>query len=159
MGAPVVAWAAHDEERLANLNLDYQHVYLGTDIALIAEIEAAHSRGEPLVYYMWEPHWVPAKYAITRISFPDYNDECWGYVEGVEATFACDFPKDDTIIIANTKWAEDNPEAAQFFKNFNLNNEQQNALILDIEVNEVDLEEAVRNWMGENEDVWRAWIP
>ena len=159
VGTPVPAWAGHDEERLASLNLDYQHVSLGSDVALITEIEAYHARGEPLVYYMWEPHWVPAKYDITRISFPDYSDECWGMVEGTEGTFACDFPADDTIIIANTKWVEDNPEAAQFFKNFNLTNEQQNALILDIEVNEVDLEKAVRKWMGENEDAWRAWIP
>ena len=159
VGAPVAAWAAHDEERLANLDLDFQHVGLGSDVALISEIESYHARGEPLVYFMWEPHWVPAKYALTRLPFPDYSDECFGYAEDAEATFACDFPSDDTIIIASTQWVEDNPEAAQFFRNFNLANEHQNGLILEIEVNEMDLEEAVRKWMAENEDVWRAWIP
>lgn len=159
VGAPVPAWAAHDAERLANLNLEFQHVGLGSDVALISEIESYHARGEPLVFFMWEPHWVPAKYDITRISFPDYSDECFGYVEGVEATFACDHPSDDTIIIANTKWTQDNPEAAQFLRNFNLANAHQNTLILEIEVNEVDVEKAVRKWMGENRNVWRGWIP
>ena len=37
--------------------------------------------------------------------------------------------------------------------------EQQAGMILDVDINGEDLEDAVRKWMASNEDVWRAWIP
>ncbi|MEE9325613.1 MAG: ABC transporter substrate-binding protein [Dehalococcoidia bacterium] len=159
VGAPVVGWAAHDEERVANLGLEYEHVYLGSEAALFAEIDSYYTRGEPLLFYMWAPHWIPAKYEITRIPLPAYTDECWGYVEGVDPTFACDFPTDITFNIANPDWIEENPEAAQFFRNFNLSNDDQNKMILAVDIDEVPIEQAVRQWMAENEDIWTAWIP
>ena len=45
VGAPVAAWAAHDEERLANLDLDFQHVGLGSDVALLSEIRVVPCKG------------------------------------------------------------------------------------------------------------------
>jgi len=32
-------------------------------------------------------------------------------------------------------------------------------MILSVDVDERDLEEVVREWMAENESIWRAWIP
>ena len=46
-----------------------------------------------------------------------------------------------------------------FFDTMQLTNVQQAGMILDVDVNEMDLEAAVRKWMAVNEDVWRQWIP
>ncbi len=32
-------------------------------------------------------------------------------------------------------------------------------MILLVDVEEKSIEQAVRAWMAENEDIWRAWIP
>ncbi|MEE9325298.1 MAG: ABC transporter substrate-binding protein [Dehalococcoidia bacterium] len=159
LGCPVVGWDCKEEERVANLGLDYEHVYLGSEAALWAEVDAYYSRGDPLFFYAWEPHWAHAKYDMTQIPLPAYTDECFGYVEGVEGTYACDRPVDVLFNIGNSDWAQENPEAAQFFRNFNLSNDDQNAMIFAVDINEVPVEQAVRDWMAENEDVWRAWIP
>jgi ABC-type proline/glycine betaine transport system substrate-binding protein len=43
--------------------------------------------------------------------------------------------------------------------NQNLSNTQQAGIILDVDIEGMDLDAAVRKWMAANEDVWRAWVP
>ena len=51
------------------------------------------------------------------------------------------------------------PDAIQLLENMKLSNGQQAPMILDVDVNGMTVEESVRKWMAENEDVWRSWIP
>ncbi len=40
-----------------------------------------------------------------------------------------------------------------------LTNAQQAGMILDVDINGMDLDAAVRKWMAANEAIWRAWLP
>ena len=90
----VPSWEIHNEERLASLGVDLVNVYAGTEGALIAEIESAYKKGEPLfICDFWTPHWLFAVYDLTEIELPPYSDECWG-IGGLEpGDFACGFPE------------------------------------------------------------------
>ncbi|MBT6510042.1 MAG: ABC transporter substrate-binding protein [Rhodospirillaceae bacterium] len=155
----VQTWEAHDEERIDNLGLNYMNVYAGSEGALVAEIESAYAKGEPLIMYMWTPHWVLAAYDLTEVELPAYTDECYGIGQEEPGDFACDFPSEMTYNVARVGFKDENPEAYAFFQNMTLSSDiqQEMLLLVDVEGNSVD--EAVRIWMAANEDTWKAWIP
>ena len=160
LGCPSVGWGCEDEKRVTNLGLDFVSVAIGSEAAHWAEIEGAYSRGEAVIFDGWSPHWSNVKYDLTRVHLPDATPECWGMVEGVEPTYACDFfPGQITYNIANPQFVQDHPEVAQFITNMHLTNDQQAGMLLAVDVEGRDVTEVVREWMAANEDTWKGWIP
>ena len=156
----VESWDIKNEGRIEALGLNMVNVYAGTEGALIAEIEGAYARGEPLfICDMWKPHWVHAKYDLTEIELPAYSDECYG-VGGLEpGDFGCDFPDEMTYNIARAGFEEECPTAYKLIENMWLSSEHQQNMTFMVEVEGVELEAAIKAWMADNEDVWRKWLP
>ncbi len=155
----IASWETQNEGRIANLGLNYVNVYAGTEGALIAELEGAYARGEPLILYSWAPHWMYAKYDLTEIELPEYSDACYGVDPDVEGTFACDFPAEALYNVARVGFKDESPKVYQFIKNMNLTTAVQQKMIFLIDVEKMNIEQAVRAWMADNENIWRAWIP
>lgn len=147
---PVVAWECKDDGRVSGLGLDYVPVVLGSEAAQWAELDAAYSRGEPILLYAWEPHWVHAKYDLLEVELPPHSEEAWP---------ASDWPLDLTYNYGSPTLKDRYPDVHQLIANFNITNAQQADMILDIDVDDMELDKAVRKWMAANEDIWRAWIP
>lgn len=150
LGCPVIAWACDDEGRVEGLGWDFELVILGTEVAQWAELDAAYTRGDPILIYAWQPHWVFAMYDLVSIELPEYSEEAWP---------ATGWPTDLTFAIGSLRLVEEFPEVAQFVRNFDLSNDQQAGMILAIDVDGESVDDAVRAWMAENEDIWMAWIP
>lgn len=157
----VASWENHNNDRIKALNIDFMNVYAGAEAPLLAEISSAYERGEPLLICdMWQPHWIFAKFDLTRIDLPPYTDECYGRVEGgPKATYACDFPVEKLINVSRVGFDKDFPEAYQFFKSMNISNADQQSMMYDVDVDGMKVEVAVRKWMKNNPDVWKSWIP
>ncbi len=155
----VPGWESQNEGRIANLGVNYVNVYAGTEGAVLAEVEGAVARGEPLIFYWFSPHWLFAKHDLTEIELPEYSDACYGVDPDVEGTFACDWPPDATYIVARVGFKDEYPEVYKLFKNMNLTTAEQSKMILSVDVEEKSIEQAVRAWMADNENLWRAWIP
>ncbi len=147
---PVAAWECDSANRVSGLGLDYEAVILGSDTAQWAELEGAYSRGEPILMYAWEPHWIHAKYDLVSIELPAYSADAWP---------ATTWPEDVTYNYGSVDLEKDHPDVYHLVVNQNLTNLQQSGMILEVDVNGVDLDVAVRKWMKENESVWRAWMP
>ncbi|MEE9208819.1 MAG: glycine betaine ABC transporter substrate-binding protein [Kiloniellales bacterium] len=150
LACPVAAWQCMDAERIEGLGLDYKAVVLGSELAHWTEFEAAYARGEPIIAYAWEPHWIHAKLDLVEIGLPEYSDDAWP---------AADWPEDITFNFGSVTLKERYPDVHQLIGNIRLTNAQQAGMILDVDVNEMDLEAAVRKWMAANEEIWRGWIP
>jgi glycine betaine/proline transport system substrate-binding protein len=75
VGGPVT-WGGFDEERVEALELEFEVVHAGTDAALFAELESAYQRKDPIMLWVYVPHWAPAKYDGEFVEFPPYSAEC-----------------------------------------------------------------------------------
>ena len=151
VGCPVAGWGCEDQARLDANGVNFQSVELGTDTAQWAELTAAYNRGDPILVYAWEPLWIFAAFDLVGIGIPENVDgACWP---------ACGWPADATFYAANPEMYDRTPDAIQLLENMKLSNGQQAPMILDVDVNGMTVEESVRKWMAENEDVWRSWIP
>ncbi len=149
-GCPVAAWACDDQKRMDMLGVDFLAVELGSETAHWAEMKAAYKRGEPFVWYAWEPHWIHAALDLVSLEMPPHSDEAWP---------ATGWAVDVTYNYGRPGMLTEHPAASRLIINSNLTNDQQAGMILAIDVDGCDIDEVVREWMAANEDIWRAWIP
>lgn len=150
VACPVAAWSCMDKERAEGLGLEYELVELGSEAAHWAEIAAAYKRGEPIIAYAWEPHWIHAKYDLVEIGLPDYSEAAWP---------VSDWSEDVTYNYGSPSLKDKYPDAHHVIGNMNLTNVEQAGMILAIDIDKVPMEDAVRAWMAKNEKIWRAWMP
>ncbi len=150
IACPTPSWECSDQERLDLLGVDFVAVELGTETAAWAEAQAAYARKEPFLLYAWTPHWIHAALDLVPIELPPHSTENWP---------ATGWAEDITYNYGNPASMEANPEAAQLIGNMNLSNNEQAKMILAVDVDGRDIDEVVKEWVAQNEDIWRKWMP
>jgi glycine betaine/proline transport system substrate-binding protein len=151
------SWVQYDADIINNLGLNFQVVNAGSEQAVLAAVDGAVSRQEPILFYFWTPHSVHAKYDLTEVQLPAYSDDCYAGAEtgGVD----CDYPPD---VLLKIMWAgldDAAPDAAAFLRNFKYTNEDQIEMIAAVEIDGQSAEQAADAWVAANESTWRAWLP
>jgi len=160
LGGPVT-WGGFDEERIAALGLNFEVIHAGTDAAMFAELEAAYQRKDPILLWIYAPHWAPQKYEGEWVEFPTYEAACytdpaWG--SNPNATHDCGKPfgpiwKAGWVGLEG-KW----PGAAKAIKAFTIDNDTMGAMIAKVDLDGQSIDDVVNEWMDANEAVWSAWI-
>ena len=149
------AWDTRPEERLDAFGVDFQAVFAGSEGAALAQVDAAFQRGEPVLTYLWEPHWAHAKYNLVQLEMPEWSSDC--YPDG--SSYNCGFPTDDVAKLAWPGLKDEFPEAYEFLSRFQMTNEQQNEIVLNLTENDLTVRQAAQEWVDANEAIWRPWIP
>jgi len=160
VGGPVT-WGGFDEERIEALELDFEVVHAGTDAALFAELESAYQRQDPIMLWVYVPHWAPAKYEGEFVEFPPFSAECYADASvGLNPSLAYDCGKPRGPIW-KAAWAglEDKwPGAHGIIEAYQLNNAEMSAMVSKADLDSVDIDTVVADWMSSNKDRWSGWI-
>ncbi|MBK9940387.1 MAG: ABC transporter substrate-binding protein [Kouleothrix sp.] len=151
------SWVQYDEDIIKNLGLDLKVVRAGSEQAVLAALDSAYSRKQPILFYFWTPHSIHAKYDLTAIKLPEYTEAC--YASAKTGGVACDYPKDVLFKIAWSGLKDKAPDAYQFLKNMLYTDKDQIGMIAAVELDKKTAEQAARDWIGKNESVWKAWLP
>lgn len=151
------SWTQYEDDIIANLGLNFQIVAAGSEEAILAALDSAYSREEPLLFYFWTPHSAHAKYDLTEVALPPYSDECYARAEsgGVD----CDYPSDVLFKIFWGGLKDAAPDAYTLLKNINYSTDDQIGMIAAVDVDGQSVDEAARAWLDSHEDVWKAWLP
>lgn len=150
LGCPAASWQCEDTKRMELLGLNYDAVELGSEAAHWAEMQAAYKRKEAFIAYAWEPHWIHAALDLVKVELPEHSNDKWP---------ATGWAMDVTYNYANPDFVEENPEVAELISNFTLSNEDQAPLILAVDVDGREMAEVASEWLANNEDTWKAWLP
>lgn len=142
-----------DYARIKNLGLNYTVAFAGSEAALQAEWTRAEEQGKPLLALMWSPHYVTAKYDLTRIVFPPYTPGCWG--EG--KTYACDWGPLNVDKLTSAGFRGNYPAAAKVLDNYNLTGKQLGEMMTQMVDSGKPADQVVADWMKRNPSVWQAW--
>lgn len=149
IGCPNANWECDDQGRADAYGVPFQAVELGSEAAHWAEMQGAFSRGEAFVAYAWEPHWIHADLDLVRLELDDYGDgACWP---------GCGWPVDVTVNYGRTDLADEHPAVAALVAKSRLSNAEQNAMVLEIDIDGRDLEEVVDEWMAANAATVKSW--
>jgi glycine betaine/proline transport system substrate-binding protein len=150
------SWVQYDSDIIKNLGLDLQVVVAGSEQAVLAQLESAVSRQDPLLFYFWTPHSVHAKYKLTPVKLPEYSEEC--YAKAKEGGVACDYPPDVLFKIFWKDLQTKAPDAYKLLKNFKYTTEDQIGMIAAVEIDKKTAAEAAQAWVDAHQDVWKAWL-
>ena len=150
------SWVQYDSDIMKNLNIAFQVVNAGSEEAILAALDSANSRQDPVLFYFWTPHSVHAKYELTEVKLPDYSAEC--YAEAASGGVACDYPADDLFKIFWTGLKDAAPDAYSLLKNMSYTTKDQIGMIAAVELDGKSVDEAARAWIDANEAVWSAWL-
>ena len=143
----------------------YNRFLPGSGPALAASLVAAYEQGEPWVGYYWAPTWIFGQLDLTKLEEPEYTDECWdsiaAEIEAGEITgeTACAYPSVTVNIGTNADFIEDNPELAEFLDNYETTMDLTSEMLLYMQENEAEAEEAAEWFLREYEDLWTDWVP
>ena len=151
------SWVQYDADIIDNLGMDFEVVVAGSEEAILAALDSANSREEPIVFYFWTPHSVHAQYDLVQVELPAYSEEC--YAKAESGGIDCAYPSDELFKIVASSLSEEAPEVDQFLRNFNYSTKDQIEMIAAVELDEKSAEEAARAWVEANEDTWQAWLP
>lgn len=149
------SFVQYDQAIIDNLGLPFQVVYAGSEEAILAALDSAVSREAPLLFYFWTPHSVHAKYDLTEVALPEHTEECYADPAAVD----CDYPSDVLFKIFWSGLEEAAPDAYTLLSNMSYSTEDQIAMIADVELNGLSLEDAARAWLDANEGTWQGWLP
>jgi len=160
LGGPVT-WGGFDDERVEALELDFEVIHAGTDAALFAELESAYQRNDPIMLWVYSPHWAPAKYEGSFVEFPEYSAECYSDPSvGInpDAAYDCGKPTGPIWKVSWSGLADKWPNAAKTIENFKIDNVAMGAMVADVDLNGQTVDDTVAAWMDANKDTWSAWI-
>ena len=151
------SWVQYDADIIRNLGLDLQVVVAGSEEAILAALDAAYSKQQPILFYFWTPHSAFTQYELTEVKLPEYSEACYANADtgGVD----CGYPPDVLIKIFWSGLNDYAPEAYRFLKSFSYTNEDQITMLALVDIQGKTVEEAARFWIEQNANVWRGWIP
>ncbi len=160
LGGPVT-WGGYDDERVAALGLNYEVIHAGTDAAMFAELESAYQRKDPILLWIYAPHWAPLKYEGEWVKFPPYEPACYtDPAWGVNPDMAYDCAKPTGPIWkaawegVEGKW----PGAYKAIQAFQMDNDTMGRMVGEVDVDGKSIDDVVDEWMDANEATWKGWI-
>ncbi len=137
------SWTIYDEQIIANLNLPIEIVYVGSEAGILAALDAAYSRQDPVLFYFWTPHSAFSTYDLTRVALPAYSDKC--YAQADAGGIDCDYPEDVLFKIVNADLAGNAPDADAFLRAMNYSTADQISMLSAIENDGLSVEDAALN--------------
>lgn len=144
--------------------------------ASMADTIARYKNGKPIFFYTWAPNWTigmlePGKDVMwINVPFIDPLESQEAgrdrmTVSGIEGAVTdplkAGFVVSDIRVVANKKFAEENPAAKKFFEVFTLplaDINAQNTKMQNGEKSQEDIERHAKEWIAQNLTKWKSWI-
>jgi len=123
-------------------NLDFE-LQSASGPTMTATLKRSIDANEWVAVTGWQPHW---KFARYDLKFLDDPKGIYGEEERIETT-------------ATKGFSEEDPFAAQFFRNFQMSSQQLGGLMGAIAESDLDEFAVAVQWMEENQDLVQSWLP
>jgi glycine betaine/proline transport system substrate-binding protein len=150
-------WGTYSPDLVETLGLPFRTIFGGSEGAMIAELRAAYDAQQPILMDFWAPHWIHAEYAFHWVEWDETTGDC-DTTAGQEVGEACGFPQGEVVKVMARNMPETWPAAVRFAEAFELDNQTQNQLILQVDRDGRDVEAVVAEWAAASEDVIAQWV-
>lgn len=128
---------------------DFKTIDSGATLA--ATLSGAYTKGEPWVGYYWEPTWVLGLYDMVLLDDSEYSSE--DFAEGKGS-----FPTVDVTVAATQSFVDENPELADFFKNYHTSSAIINEALAYMQENEEEADATAKWFILNRQEVWTEWV-
>jgi len=133
------------------------------DATFKAQLKAAITKEDPILFYYWTPEWVHAAYDLTPLSEPARTENCESVDLDKEdwlesSTFNCASKDAQIYVIFSKSLEQRNPPAAKFLSQMKLDPAVVNDWILKIGRDKLDPRDVAEEWVEANMDTVKKWI-
>lgn len=105
----------------------------------------------------WQPHWLFAEEKFNWVQFDPVEGECVEEL-GQSRGHACGFQQASIDKIVNKDFATKWPGAYALVQAMWIDNDTQNALMLEIDQKGRGLDEVIAEWVDANQATWKPWV-
>jgi glycine betaine/proline transport system substrate-binding protein len=160
LGTPL-DFDSDDDRRIKALGLDVHMTLPGTIATMIATMQGAIQKKQPIVGFGFVPHWLYGSDQGAFVNFPPYEEGCttdpaWGV--NPNELGDCERPQGDILKFVNNDFAKKAPFATTILKHFTLTSDEVANAISRQERDGKSAEEASMEWIVANEGKWPAWL-
>ncbi len=127
----------------------------GSGTALDTYVSTAYERGNPVLFYYWEPTWLLGKYDMTLLEEPPFDVKFWT----PEENFTCAWITAKTYIVVTGDFGRRYPDVTRFLKNYATTIAQNQEALAFMHENEATPDETARWFLKEHPEIWKGWIP
>lgn len=166
----IIEWACLDTVRakIASYGLDehYNLLEAGSGAAMDAAIVGPYQRGEPVVFYYWEPTWLVAELDLVKLEQEPFTEECEQATNAIAAgerepgpDARCAFPEPAVHKAITPGFAERAPDVTEFLAEMFMGTELVGELNAWMNANDAEPEDVAMLFFVEHEEQWRGWLP
>ncbi len=145
---PGAAINEQTQQVLENSNIEGFQVVASSGPAMVAALQQAVNRREPIVITGWKPHWMWSRFNLR-------------YLEGARTDDTPVFgTPEDIYTVVRSGFADDYPDrVVRFLRDFEISDAQLNSLMADFEPeSDKDPLQAARDWIQAHPDAIRRWL-
>jgi glycine betaine/proline transport system substrate-binding protein len=140
-------------KRLKAYGIDYQHVTAGA-AAELGQLERSYRRKQPLVIYLYRPHWVFAKYKLTQLQEPEpYKPGCF-----TGATNRCAIPTLSAWIAAASKVQHEAPRFYALLRRVRISLPDMERMLEQVDVEKKLAPKVAERWLSDHKAQVDAWV-
>lgn len=143
----------YNAKRLAGYRLDLEQV-TSSEAAQIAELRRAYERRQPILVYLYRPHYIFEELALTRLTEPTpAREDCYTTGDG-----ACAMPAYSAWTAASPDLARSSPGFAAMLRRFELPLDDVEQMLQRVDMDNEDVEVVARDYVDAHPDRVRQWV-
>jgi glycine betaine/proline transport system substrate-binding protein len=140
-------------KRLAGYGLRLEQI-TSSEAAQLAELRRAYERREPILVYLYHPHWVFEEFEMTQLEEPTpYSADCFDTGDG-----ACAMPAYAAWTASSRELAGASPRFQELLTRFELPLGDIEVMLKAVDVDNEDVEEVARQYVADHPDLVRQWV-
>lgn len=142
-----------NKKRLAGYNIDFEQV-TSSEAAQLAELRRAYERKQPILVYLYHPHWVFEEFQMTQLQEPNpYRPDCFTTGDG-----ACAMP-DYSAWTAGSKELEKNaPKFHAMLQKFELPLSNIESMLKSVDIDKQPAEQVAKQWVDSHQPEVDRWL-
>lgn len=154
-------WAPFDVERIKSLGLSVEIVPSGSPAAMVATLQGAVQRKQPIIGFGFVPHWFYGDGQGSFVNFPKYDPACrtdpaWGI--NPKEVGDCDLAEGEIHKLVNIAAEAKTPAAFRILNDYKISTDDVAKGIYQVEQEGMTLDQAAAKWLDANEATWSAWL-
>ena len=140
-------------KRLAGYGINLEQV-TSSEAAQLAELRRAYERHQPILVYLYHPHWVFTQFQMTQLQEPaPYQPDCFTTGSG-----ACAMPDYSAWTAASTRLQQEAPRFSAMLQRFELPLPDVEAMLKTTDVDKQPAEQVAKQWVDANQQRVQRWL-
>jgi glycine betaine/proline transport system substrate-binding protein len=140
-------------KRLQGYGLTLEQV-TSSEAAQLAELRRAYERKQPILVYLYHPHWVFSEFQMTQLQEPTPNTpDCLTTGNG-----ACAMPAYSAWTAASTRVQQDAPKFYAMLQKFEIPLTDMETMLKSVDVEKKDAGDVAKEWLGANQQKVQQWL-